>query len=550
MQPLSPDLARLRKNLGALAKRNPSLAQRLHLPVDDAHVRRTAADKGRSPMIRVGRGWMPLNLGRQATDELLGQGIQPARVLCFGVGLGETVQAALKRWPQAHVVAWDRDPWLLRVALGRHDWRKALRSGHLVLGLASDLLDHLPFEGHVVHHPVLERVHRMEQALLDGGVGDRRAMVVTGELFVGDLADALRHRGYTVIPWEVERHAAEEIAHNARKSGASLVASINYTGGLAEGCAAAGLPLICWEIDPSLDSARAHGATDNVWVFTHDPHNVARYRAGGFEHIEYMPLASNPRVRAPSTDPLDPHWAAPISFVGSSMLGSATRLRARFDAALAGWTSEHQVSHAPDLVQRILALQRQHPGQFVVSRALDAALPGFREAIIQAGQGDPGLLLGETAAAEKRLSTVAQLGPQGMHAWGDDGWKLSERGGARYRGRAGHTQEINWIYQSSTISLDIDRLYQRDIVTMRVFDVLACGGFVLAEHSPHIGELFELGTELVTWRSPDDLEQKVRYFIDNLDEAGAIAARGRARVLRDHTVDQRLAHMLAVSGLA
>lgn len=549
MQPLDPNIPRLRKNLAALAKVNTPLAQRLHLPVDDSHVRKAPADRGGGAHYKLGRGWMPLDIGRDATMELLGDPESPRRVLCFGVGLGELVQAAMKRWPKAEIVAWDRDPWLLRVALGRHDWRGPLRAGRLNLALATDLLDLLPWADHVVHHPVLDRVHAMERHLLEHGVGERRALMVTGELFVGDLADALRHRGYTVIPWEVERHAAEEIAHNARRSGASLVASINYTGGLAEGCSAARLPLICWEVDPALNSARARGATDQVWIFTHDPHNVARYQAGGFQHVEYMPLAANPRVRAPSSGAIDPRYHAPVSFVGSSMLGPASRLRGRFNALLASWAQAAGFDVPGDLVQRILLLQRQHHDRFIVSEALDASLPGFRAAVMATGEGDPGMLLGETAAAEKRLNVVAGLGPVGIHAWGDDGWKLAERGGASYRGRAGHSQEINLIYQASTISLDIDRLYQREIVTMRVFDVLACGGFVIAEHSPHLAEVFELGREMVSWHNPADLERKVRHFLAHPDEAAAIAQRGRERVLRDHTVDQRLEHMLGVAGL-
>lgn len=519
MQPLEPNIPRLRKNLAALARVDTPLAQRLHLPVDDAHVRIAPAARGAGVHYKMGRGWMPLGIGREATQGLLGDPEAPCRVLCFGVGLGELVQAALKRWPKAEIVAWDRDPWLLRVALGRHDWRGPLRAGRLRLALAADLLDHLPWTDHVVHHPVLERVHSMERHLLEHGLGERRALVVTGELFVGDLADALRHRGYTVIPWEVERHAAEEIAHNARRSGASLVASINYTGGLAEGCNAAGLPLICWEIDPALNSAQARGATDKVWVFTHDPLNVSRYQAGGFEHVEYMPLAANPRVRAPTDGDIDPRYQAPVSFVGSSMLGPASRLRGRFNALLTSWAQAAGAGVPGDLVQRILLLQRQHHDRFIVSEALDAALPGFRAAVMAAGEGDPGMMLGETAAAEKRLNIVAGLGPVGVHAWGDDGWKLAERGGASYRGRAGHSHEINFIYQASTISLDIDRLYQREIVTMRVFDVLSCGGFVIAEHSPHLGEIFELDSELVCWHNPADLERKVRHFLAHPDEA-------------------------------
>ena len=96
---------------------------------------------------------------------------------------------------------------------------------------------------------------------------------------------------------------------------------------------------------------------------------------------------------------------------------------------------------------------------------------------------------------------------------------------------------------------DVNRLYQPDIVTMRVFDVLACGGFVLAEHNDAIEELFEPGVHLDCWRDTDELLAKARHYIAHPDEARRIARAGRERVLRQHTVTQRLETMLQVAGL-
>jgi hypothetical protein len=547
MEPLTPHLPTVRRNLAALSRRDPALAERITWPVDDAHVKRAPTAKGAGIHYRLGRSWLPLAVEEpEAPLAILGQ---PDQLLLFGVGLGEMVQAALARWPRATIVAWDRDPWLLRVALGAHDWSAAITAGRLILSLGADLYPRLPWQAAVAHHPVLARVYALERHLLEQGLGERRALIATGELFVDDLTQALRARGFSVLPWEVQRHAHEEIAHAARGARAELALAINYRSGLAEGCRAAGLPLLCWEVDPAVDHPVVEGPSEQVWVFTHDPHNVPRYRAGGFEHVEQMALATNPAHRLPDEAGADPDYEAPVSFVGASMIQQARQLRARFDALLARWCADRGAAPPPELVERILGLQRQHPGRFVVSQALDAALPGFRQELLAAGRGDPGLMLGETAAAEKRLNTVAGLGPMGAQVWGDPGWKLAERGGVRYRGRAGHDREINRIYQASSINLDIGRIYQQDIVTMRVFDVLACGGFPLAEHSPQLDQLFELDRELVSWRGPEDLERKVRHFLAHPEEAAAIARRGRARVLAEHTIEHRLAHMLRVAGL-
>ena len=98
---------------------------------------------------------------------------------------------------------------------------------------------------------------------------------------------------------------------------------------------------------------------------------------------------------------------------------------------------------------------------------------------------------------------------------------------------------------NGAIHLDIGRLYQPDIVTMRVFDVLACGGFLLAGHSEALLEMFTPGVELECWSTLDELEDKVRFYQQHPDKAQTIALAGRARVLRDHTIRQRLLTMLS-----
>ena len=80
---------------------------------------------------------------------------------------------------------------------------------------------------------------------------------------------------------------------------------------------------------------------------------------------------------------------------------------------------------------------------------------------------------------------------------------------------------------------------------MRVFDVLACGGFLLAEYSKGLEDLFILDEELVCYRTMDELIQKVDYYTKNPHLTKQIAERGRERVLRDHTIAARVHAMLA-----
>jgi spore maturation protein CgeB len=81
---------------------------------------------------------------------------------------------------------------------------------------------------------------------------------------------------------------------------------------------------------------------------------------------------------------------------------------------------------------------------------------------------------------------------------------------------------------------------------MRIFDILACGGFVLAEYTEALEELFIMNEEIVCWRSASELREKAGYYLQHPEEARAIALAGRARVCRDHRIKDRVHGMLRV----
>ena len=116
--------------------------------------------------------------------------------------------------------------------------------------------------------------------------------------------------------------------------------------------------------------------------------------------------------------------------------------------------------------------------------------------------------------------------------------------GQAYRGLAQHRTEVAKIYSASAINIDINRIYQSDIVTMRVFDVLASGGFLLTEYTPELESLFVLGKELECYSSISELHDKVDFYLKNPQARQKIAMAGQERVLGEHTISQRIDTML------
>ena len=56
--------------------------------------------------------------------------------------------------------------------------------------------------------------------------------------------------------------------------------------------------------------------------------------------------------------------------------------------------------------------------------------------------------------------------------------------------------------------------------------------------------MFDVGSEVVTFKSIEDLKCKARFYLDHEEERRRIAEKSRQRVLREHTFEQRLREML------
>jgi hypothetical protein len=543
---LPPNLA---ANLLALQATSPEMATRICLPVLGDHVEQPKHAPAR---YRVHRAWHPFELSGQALDDSLTGAPDEGDVLLFGVGLGAQLGRLLKR-RAGTVVAWDRDPWMLRLLLTGQDWSSWIRSGRLVLRLGSDLLDELPIaQRAVVLHPFFAERYDSERRLLENDLGDRRALVCDGTLFVAEVAEALRAEGFTVGTWEPSRLAPEELARAARRWAPELVVSINHVHGLAEACRSLGIKLVIWEIDPATDRLRPSRAGASTFVFTWRRAQVSPWRAAGFSQTEHLPLAADTERRRPVS--LEGEEAAryrsPLAFVGSSMVEQGQRFREQLLADWVLWrggSPMEAVQEGGALLEQILDAHRDDYSVCRVEELVGDVMGDFARAMRVQGN-DPVPLIAEMVGADKRITWVANLGQVGATVWGDEGWQFVQQYGVRWMGPSGHREELNKVYCGAGINLDIGRIYQSDIITMRVFDVMACGGFVLAEDSDHLEELFTPGVELDCYRGLEQLLEKVEHYLEHPDEAAAIAARGLEAVRADHTIRGRVRHMLQLAG--
>jgi spore maturation protein CgeB len=77
-------------------------------------------------------------------------------------------------------------------------------------------------------------------------------------------------------------------------------------------------------------------------------------------------------------------------------------------------------------------------------------------------------------------------------------------------------------------------------VRLRDFEVPMSGGFYLVEYMEELEEFFDIGKEIVCYSDPQDLVDKIRYYLEHEDQREEIRKAGYERAVRDHTWHKRL----------
>lgn len=90
-----------------------------------------------------------------------------------------------------------------------------------------------------------------------------------------------------------------------------------------------------------------------------------------------------------------------------------------------------------------------------------------------------------------------------------------------------------------TINRHID-VAENNANNMRLFEATGCGALLITDYKDNLEDLFEIGREVVAYRTPEECAVLTKYYLDHPDEAEQIAKAGQERTLKDHTYTKRM----------
>jgi len=297
------------------------------------------------------------------------------------------------------------------------------------------------------------------------------------------------------------------------------------------------MPVAAWYVDSPNLILKAYDGNVSPYVslFVWDRSYIGELLGMGFEDVSYLPLAADELLFKPIklSKSEKKRYGSEVAFVGHSMVAETQAYLDRVPAI-----------HYP-LIEKVA-------GQLVLSRAtFDDALKTVDESElekIRAFSVEERVAL-EAATLWKatllyRLSCVKHLGEFRPTIYGDQHWQKLLGPSFQVRPSLHYYKELPLFYNASLISLNATNFQMFEAVNQRVFDAPACGGFLITDRQQVLDELFEVGTEMISYHHRDEIQELVRFYLRNEKVRETVSKRGRERVLKEHTYVHRLTTLI------
>ena len=344
---------------------------------------------------------------------------------------------------------------------------------------------------------------------------------------------------------------AKKIAQMLSENNITAAISMDFCPAVSDACMKCGIRYLSWIYDSPQEALYTKQVINNCnYIFSFDKDQVKDTKLLGAGNVYYMPLATNRirNVRLVITEKDIRRYTVGISFIGnlyrdnlySQVYNAASdSIKAEFnkiiDKAFGIWNGENNINgklsdetlNALSKVWNIKQLDKYSVNIDTWAAArLFARELAYRERIEIARR---------LSSMDFRLYTYAgtDIELEGVDIWPE----------------LKYDEELPKAYHLSKINLNITLHSITSGVPLRVFDIMGVGGFVLTNYQPEVEELFDIGTDLETYKTIDELEEKASYYLVHDDLRTNIALNGYRKVSEKYNNEIAFKKMAEISGL-
>lgn len=383
-----------------------------------------------------------------------------------------------------------------------------------------------------------------------------------------DLIQTFTAFGITVHTEEMEmtdksvppRQCAAKVTEWLMTHSFAFVFSINFFPAISYTCDHFRVPYVCWSVDSPVPELFSN-ALKKEWnrIFLFDQAQYQFFHPVNPGRIFYLPLATNVKrwesVVLNMTEEDYAKYDADVSFVGSLYTEKCRYDRLLLAQKMPGqpYISEYTQGFVRGLIEAQLKVYGYN---FISDTLTDRVIREIADADPDFYRGSDTYMdtdrylaahqyIGIKLAAVERERTLNRLA-QHFHVNLYTNSDASPLPNVHCMGPALTLTEMPMIFHASKINLNITMRPIETGLSLRIWDVLGCAGFLITNYQAEIPEYFEIGRDLETYESMEELEQKVQYYLTHEDERIEIAINGYEKVSRLHTYEKRVAEMIRV----
>ncbi len=153
----------------------------------------------------------------------------------------------------------------------------------------------------------------------------------------------------------------------------------------------------------------------------------------------------------------------------------------------------------------------------------------------------------------RQVDILSCLDDFDLKIYGSPDWRVVLQNtpvASAYQGKTLKDEEYQDLCHSASIMLNIHPPYLHDAPLLPETFVPMCDGFLLTDVGVHAGErlkeFFDPEREIALFRGPEDVAEKVEYYLSRPEERQTISAAAKDRILRDHSFEHRTQRILEI----
>ena len=374
-------------------------------------------------------------------------------------------------------------------------------------------------------------------------------------LQVAAIPYALQEMGHEV---GVYPHTIEEIDENdvlkeefdtfVKSNSLNLIMSTSFCTHAAECSHQYGIKYAVYGMDsPQFEVWKSQARYDNVYLFLLDSRECQFLRENGYKNAWYMPLAIRDTSHLILTQSDFRQYATDVSFVGSVYTHNPfddlhelitdemeEQTMQLLERAAFIWDG---ADHITELLERQLNSDWQK-----LSQNLRRTYMGIEE-------DTPETYLLKHFVIDRKLTNVERCMILELLAEQYD-FRLYTRDGEivspkihRF-GEVDSDSEALKVFAASKVNLNLTLRSIEVGLPLRIFDIMSMGGFVLTDFREDAEALFQENKEIVMYKTPEEMVDKINYYLGHDTERVRIGNNARNKVEKEFTYRVQLTKMI------